>query len=102
MRQVLTLPPWSSVPSQDRTSARGINRTANNAESAQKTKFGVANDKEWCRYIYGRVSVAPIIPTIAKHPSGDLLLLCVFAANPCRAIEKIIVIKRLHLCCFAH
>ncbi len=94
MGDVLTLPPWSSTSGTSSfkgTLPMNLDASATSVEKSQKTKFGLANDKEWCRYIYGRVSIAPVVPTIAKHPSGDLLLLCVFAANPCQTIEKIIV-----------
>ncbi len=84
-RQTLTLPPWTppAATNTSRTSASRINNTASTATKVQETQYGVAN------HIYGRVSVAPIIPTITKHPSGDLLLLCVFAAHPCIAIDAI-------------
>lgn len=91
-RQTLTLPPWTPIRNSSRpASARQINRTATPATRQQKTKLGIADGGEWLRYIYGRVSVAPIVPTVAKHPGGDLLLLCVFAAHPCQAVEQMIV-----------
>lgn len=98
--QILTLPAWTPIASDNTssasstttttTSANTVNNTATTATEAQKTKYGVTNG-DWLRFIYGRVSVAPVIPTIVKHPSGDLLLLCVFAANPCRAIGNLYV-----------
>ncbi len=89
-RQTLTLPPWTApaATNTSRTSASRINNTASTATTVQETQYGVANG-DWVRHIYGRVSVAPVIPTILKHPSGDLLLLCVFAAHPCIEIETI-------------
>lgn len=90
MSRELTLPPWTPIIGRPPRPS-DINRTSTTARAQQITKLGLADGGEWIRYLYGRVSVAPVIPTVAKHPSGDLLLLCVFAAHPCVAIESLIV-----------
>lgn len=92
-RRVLTLPPWQAPQSTNtRTSASTINNAmaGSAAASVQKTSWGLA-DGELIPVLYGKVSVGAIVPTVVKHPGGDLLLLCVFAANACLGIDKLYV-----------
>lgn len=104
MRKQLTLPAWQRAAAGESTTtvvtpSKGfapyggklnLMSEKSDAKTTQKTTWGAA-DGDWVPFVYGKVSVGAIVPTAVKHPSGDLLLLCVFAANPCIAIDGLYV-----------